>query len=67
MQGSGLVHPKGDTRSYSEGSEALAQLPKEAVDAPSLEMLKAGLDGVLGSLICWGQPAHGRGWELVRP
>ena len=34
---------------YSEGNEALAQLPREAGDAPSLEALKAGLDGALGS------------------
>lgn len=31
--------------------EALAQLPREAVDTPSLEMLKASLDGALGILI----------------
>jgi len=34
---------------YSEGGEALAQLPREAVGAPSLEPLKARLDGALGS------------------
>ena len=33
---------------YSEGSEALAQLPREAV-----EVLKARLDGILGSLSWW--------------
>ncbi|KFZ46454.1 hypothetical protein N321_03917, partial [Antrostomus carolinensis] len=27
------------------------RLPREAVDAPSLEAFKAGLDGALGSLI----------------
>ena len=27
------------------------RLPREVVDAPSLEMLKARLDGVLGSLV----------------
>jgi len=32
----------------------LAQLPREAVDAPSLEVLKARLDGALGSLSWWG-------------
>ena len=36
---------------YSESGEALAQLPREAVDAPFLEVLKARLDGALGSLI----------------
>ena len=35
------------------GAEALAQLPREAVDAPSLEVLKDRLDGAHGSLICW--------------
>ena len=29
----------------------LEQLPREAVDAPSLEVLKARLDGALGSLV----------------
>jgi len=38
--------------------------PREAVGAPSVEVLKARLDGALGSLSWWGQPAHGRGWEL---
>ena len=28
-------------------------LPREAVDAPSLEAFKATLDGALGSLIQW--------------
>jgi len=36
---------------YSEGGEALAQLPRETVDALFLEVLKARLDGALGSLI----------------
>jgi len=25
--------------------------------------IQPGLDGVLGSLLCWGQPAHGRGLD----
>jgi len=29
------------------------KLPKEAVDAPSLEAFKARLDVVLGSLVWW--------------
>jgi len=33
----------------SPGSEALAQLPGEAVGALSLQVLKARLDGALGS------------------
>jgi len=31
----------------------LAQLPREAVCAPSLEVVKARLDGALGSLSWW--------------
>ena len=37
---------------YSEGDEALAQLPRQAVGAPPLEAFKARLDGALGSLSC---------------
>ena len=29
------------------------RLPREAVDAPSLEVLKARLDGALGNLVWW--------------
>ena len=36
-----------------EDGEALAQLPGEAVGAPSLEVFKARLDGALGSLSWW--------------
>jgi len=32
---------------------SLAQLPKEAVGAPSLAVIKAWLDGALGSLRWW--------------
>ena len=35
---------------YSEG-KALAQLPREVVGDPSLEALRARLDGALGSLV----------------
>jgi len=34
------------------------------VGAPSLEVLKATLNGALGSLSWWGQPVRGRGLEL---
>ena len=34
------------------------RLPKEAVDAPSLEALKARLDVALGSLACWLATLH---------
>jgi len=33
-----------------EDDEALAQLPRETVDAPSLKAYKVRLDGALGSL-----------------
>ena len=36
---------------YYESGEVLEQLPREAVDVPSLEMFKARLDGALGSLV----------------
>ena len=42
----------GDVLSYESG-EVLEQLPREAVDAPSIpgvEVFKARLDGALGSL-----------------
>jgi len=39
---------------FTHGSGALAQLPREAVDVPSLEVFQAGLDGALGSLSWWG-------------
>jgi len=38
---------------YSEGGEVPALLPRKAVGALSLEMLKARLDGALGGLIQW--------------
>ena len=34
------------------------RLPKKAVDAPSLEALKARLDVALGSLVCWLATLH---------
>jgi len=37
------------------------RLPKEAVDAPSLEALKARLDVALGSLVCWLATLHTAG------
>jgi len=36
----------------SEGGDALNRLPKEAVDAPSLQAFKARLDVALGSRGC---------------
>ena len=37
------------------------RLPKEVVDAPSLETFKTRRDVTLGSLV--GDPAHNRGFE----
>ena len=34
---------------FTESGEAVAQLPREGVDAPPLEVLKDRLDGALGS------------------
>ena len=34
------------------------RLPKEIVDAPSLEAFKARLDVALGSLVCWLATLH---------
>ena len=44
-----------------EGGDALNRLPKEAVDAPSLEAFKARLDVALGSLVCWLATLHTAG------
>ena len=33
--------------------EVLEQLPREAVNAPSVDVFKARLDGALGSLVCY--------------
>ena len=34
-------------------AERKNRLPREAVDAPSLEVLKARLDGAVGNLVWW--------------
>ena len=40
------------------------RLPKEAVDAPSLQAFKARLDVALGSLVCWLATLHiAGGWN----
>ena len=36
---------------YYESGEVLEQLPREAVDAPSLEVFMTRWDGALGSLV----------------
>ena len=50
------------------------RLPKEAVDAPSLEAFKARLDVALGSLVWWLVTLHTGGglklddhWVLFNP
>ena len=41
-------------------------MPKEAVDAPSLEALKARLDVALGSLVWWLATLHiAGGWNSM--
>jgi len=45
---------------------SLNRLPKEAVDAPSLQAFKARLDVALGSLVCWLVTLHiAGGWNCV--
>ena len=48
---------------HHEGSEAMAQLPRETVGAPSLEALKPRLDGALGSLSCWVALPMAGSWD----
>ena len=43
---------------HTASGDALNRLPKEAVDAPSLEAFKARLDVALGSLGCWLVTLH---------
>ena len=43
------------------GGEALAQLPREDVDVPSLKIFKARLNGA------YGHPVHSRELELDSP
>jgi len=52
--------------SSTEGGDALNRLPKEAVDAPSLQAFKARLDVALGSQGCWLVPLHiAGGWNWM--
>ena len=51
---------------HPEGGDALNRLPKEAVDAPSLQAFKARLDVALGSLGCWLATLHiAGGWNWM--
>ena len=43
---------------HTEGGDALNRLPKEVVDAPSLEAFKARLDVALGNLVRWLATLH---------
>ena len=41
-------------------------MPKEAVDAPSLQAFKARLDVALGNLVCWLATLHiAEGWNWM--
>ena len=54
------------THHHTEGGDALNRLPKEAVDAPSLEAFKARLDVALGSLVWWLVTLHiAGGWNWM--
>ncbi len=46
---------------YKQGGESNDTVPREAVDAPSLEAFKARLDGALVSLVGGWHLSHGRG------
>ena len=51
---------------HTEGGDALNRLPKEAVDAPSLQAFEARLDVALGSLVCWLATLHiAGGWNWM--
>lgn len=49
--------------SVSEIGEALAQLPREIVSAPSLEVLETKLDGAWAAELGGGSHAQSRGWN----
>jgi len=53
-------------RCSRHSGDALNRLPKEAVDAPSLQAFKARLDVALGSLVCWLATLHiAGGWDWM--
>ena len=49
---------------YSVGGEALEQVAQEAMDAPSLEVPTARLEGAPGSLTWWETPRPRKQLEL---
>ena len=66
------LHEKIIIRLLYESGEVLEKLPREAVDAPYLEVFKDRLDGALGSLVwywIWRLVAltASRGLELHDP
>jgi len=51
---------------FTPQGDALNRLPKEAVDAPSLQAFKARLDVALGSPGCWLATLHiAGGWNWM--
>jgi len=60
-----ISYPSRASHHHSSG-DALNRLPKEAVDAPSLQAFKARLDVALGSLVCWLVTLHtAGGWNSM--
>ena len=53
-----LTNSKAQCPGFSRDGDALNRLPKEVVDAPSLEAFKARLDVALGSLVWWWANLH---------
>ena len=55
-----------DQTYYCATNLTVHRLPKEAVDAPSLQAFKARLDVALGSLGCWLATLHiAGGWNSM--
>ena len=51
---------------HGQGGDALNRLPKEAVDAPSLQAFKARLHVALRCLVCWMAILHiAGGWNQM--
>ena len=60
--------PKGILKEHHHLSiiESWNRLPKEVVDAPSLQAFKARLDVALGSMVCWLVTLHTAGrWNSM--
>jgi len=50
--------PGGSTNTKMAHRQNRFRLPKEVMDAPSLQAFKARLDVALGSLVCWLVTLH---------